>query len=262
MRLKVIQVNIWKGKFLDALIDFLIKEEPDIVTMQELSGGRESNWKDERKDIYPIIGEVLGQTLGLHGARGITWSVAEDPLSYLGNAMFARGTILSENMLWLKPTQEVPREEWKRDMEFAPYEALDCAVKVDGEEIRVISAHGAWTESPTDTPEKIRQATILKNHLISISGEPFILGGDLNMPPESKTIRTIAEAAENKTVLPPSMIKRTTHPAIHKTAATRPEGLLVDYIFTSPHWKTISIEAPVVAVSDHLPVIAVLEKAP
>ena len=131
---------------------------------------------------------------------------------------------------------------------------VQATIQLENLTIIAISVHGAWTAPPTDNEETIRQANLIASHLKSLGDAPFILGGDLNMPPESKVVGIISQAASN--LMLDSGIKQTTHPTVHKIA---PRGYLIDYVFTSKHFKKISIEAPEVLVSDHLPVIATLE---
>ena len=158
-----------------------------------------------------------------------------------------------------KPYQDMSPEEWRRDYIYGPNNAIDCFVNAGGVQLRVISVHGAWTKNPVDTPEKVRQAVILKGHIQKLGGTPFLIGGDMNEPPSSQVIRSIEEVARNATTTLKSSVTRSTHPKIHKTVSFRPEGLLVDYIFTSKHFDVLSVDAPEVTVSDHLPIRAVLE---
>lgn len=60
MKFKIIQVNIYRGKFLDKLVEFLRSEQPDIVTMQEVTGGKVNIWPDQSVDTFQYIKSVLG----------------------------------------------------------------------------------------------------------------------------------------------------------------------------------------------------------
>ena len=99
----------------------------------------------------------------------------------------------------------------------------------------------------------MRQAGIVADYLKNLDS-PFILGCDANNVAESKTIGTISKVAINLMV--GSGISQTTHPTKHKIA---PRGFLVDYIFTSNHFKLLRLQVPEILVSDHLPVVAELE---
>lgn len=255
MRLKVIQVNIWHGRFLPVLLDFLRAEAPDIITMQEVAGGAEYDGPGEPVDTYTFLHDGLGY----EGALGVTHeSVERGVRTYCGNAVFVKGTVRTQQTIWLRE----PRSEmgWQRphvQPDF-PRFAVEAEAEIGGRLLRVLSIHGAWTREPVDTPEKLNQAHRLAEHLRSLD-VPFILGIDANMPPSSAVVQTLDAAARN--VVRGSAITRTTHPTIHTIAKTKPAGLLVDYIYTSPHFRVLSIDAPEVAVTDHLPVRTVLEWA-
>lgn len=255
MELKVIQINIWKGAFLDALLDFFRHQDPDIITLQEVTGGTENRHGDRQLDLFTH----LQRRLGLSGALAVEWRVAQAPGSYSGKAILTKGEIVRHQTIWLHPYRVMSPREDRRDYPSCPRNVLDCTVRLGGTTFHVLSAHGAWTKAPVDTPHKLRQAHRLARHLSGLQPEPFILGGDLNLPPQARVIKILETVATNATTLPIACISRTTHPTIHATAASKPAGLLVDYIFVSPHFTVTSIDAPVVTVSDHLPVVATLE---
>ncbi|HLA04031.1 MAG TPA: hypothetical protein VJ065_02220, partial [Patescibacteria group bacterium] len=127
----------------------------------------------------------------------------------------------------------------------------ECTVY--GRKVSAISWHGAWTAPPTDTDETLRQAKEVANYLKNLK-EPFILGCDMNAVIQGKTAGLISQSANN--LMMNSQVLQTTHPKIHKIA---PRGFLIDYIFTSPHFKLKKLEVPQVTISDHLPVVAELE---
>ena len=134
-----------------------------------------------------------------------------------------------------------------------PRSIVEVLIDIRGFKMYALSCHGAWTAPPKDNRENWRQAKLIAKHLKDLD-LPFIMGADMNMPPETRVIKTIEKAAKN--LVKGSKIVQTTHPTVHKIA---PRGYLVDYIFTSAEFKKISIEAPEILVSDHLPLVAELE---
>ena len=127
---------------------------------------------------------------------------------------------------------------------------------LNGQKIRAISWHGAWTAPPTDTEETLRQAKLVTDYLTFLK-EPFILGCDMNAVPQGKSAGLINQSANN--LMMNSGVLQTNHPKVHKIA---PRGFLIDYIFTSSHFKLKKLEVPQFTISDHLPVIAELEFNP
>lgn len=251
MKLKVIQVNIYKGKYLSPLVEFLKKEDPDFVLMQEVASGEMSFFEDKNVNVF----DVLCEKLGMKGVFKNDALLASDPSSLHGNAVLSKYPIVKSDHVVLKEGAPISDEQFVDPAFFPdfPRGMVDASIDLNGRIIHVLSVHGAWTAPPTDTPETLRQARLISDHLKSLK-EPFIMGGDLNTTPDKKVIKIISENAKN--LMTDSAVKQTTHPAIHKIA---PRGLLVDYIFVSGEFKKISVEVPEIIVSDHLPVVALID---
>ncbi|OGL91590.1 hypothetical protein A3H11_04740 [Candidatus Uhrbacteria bacterium RIFCSPLOWO2_12_FULL_47_10] len=252
MRLKIIQINIYRGKFLDKLVEFLRAEAPDIITMQEVTGGRINFWNDESVDTFGYVKHALG----ISGAVTPIYRLVDNPAAYEGNAVLVRGNILNTKIVWLKEYREYPDVPWEQEGPEMPRNVLDATVDFGGTLIHVLVTHGAWTKDPIDTPEKLRQVRLLAEYLCSLKGEPFILGGDFNMEPGSEVIGKIDEVAHN--AIYDSNITNTLNLRTHRAAKILGNGRLVDFIYTSSHFTVVSIDTPQVDVSDHLPVRAVL----
>ena len=251
--LKFIQINIYKGQYLDVLTRFLKDQNPDFISMQEVTAG-ELNLCDKNLDLF----EYFKAELSLNGVIDKVMKPVDSPKSYLGNAVFSKNQIIDSKSLVLKTFNEftlVKFHDFKNFTNF-PRNLLSAECVLDGQKIRAISWHAAWTAPPTDTEETLRQAKEVADYLKNLK-EPFILGCDLNAIPQSMVAGLINGVANN--LMMNSGVLQTTHPKIHKIA---PRGFLIDYIFTSAHFKLKKLEVPEVTISDHLPVIAELEFDP
>lgn len=237
---------------MDRLVEFLRAEQPDVVTMQEVSGGDQNFWSDHTLDIFAY----LKMELGLVGVCAPAHNISGRPDFYFGNAVLIRGSVLDHAVLWLRPYREyLGPINYIQEGPTLPRNAVDVVTTVAGVPVHIVSTHGAWTEEPVDTPEKIRQAKALAHYLESLDA-PFVLGGDFNMPPGSAVVSAIDAVAKN--AVSGSAIQNTLNLRTHRAATKLSSGLLVDFIYTSPHFKVVSIDTPQVDVSDHLPVRAVL----
>lgn len=253
MRIKFVQVNIYLGKFLDELVDFLTAEKPDLVSMQEVSTNNFNLFENKDVNLF----EVLKKKLGMYGTYYGDVRLEGDPTSVFGNAVFSRFPVVNSNVVVLKTSRPIKVEElygYHPELFEQTYKhLLDLEVNIDGKSTHIMSWHGAWTAPPHDTRETLRQATLVYDHLKRING-PFILGGDLNAIPTSKTVGLIESVAVN--LMKGKGVEMTTNPKVHKIA---PRGYLIDYIFTSRDIKLIQLDVPQITVSDHLPVVAELE---
>lgn len=250
--MKMIQVNIWMGTLFPALVDFLRREQPDIITMQEVSGGEQNRCADKTFDTFVRLRDALG----MNGVVVSDYRSPKDPSSYFGNAVLTRGTVMDERIVWLKEYREIPNIGDANVWPTIPRCALDVTTEIAGQRIHAIAVHGAWESTPRDTPEKIRQANVLATHLRSLGNEPFILGGDFNMETGSQVMATIDAVAQN--AIAASTITNTLNLRIHYAKDKLPHGRRVDFIHHSPHFTVQSISAPEVDVSDHLPICATL----
>ncbi|OGD85786.1 hypothetical protein A2164_03205 [Candidatus Curtissbacteria bacterium RBG_13_35_7] len=254
MIIKFIQLNVFKGQYLDLLVDFLLKEDADFIVCQEVTIGKFNNYSDKSINLF----EILKDKLNLEGVFHGDLKIADFDNSLFGNAVFSKRKISSHYVLPLKTFRPLTKDELDgsgavKYRPIIPRHLLDANIFVNKKIIHVISWHGAWTAPPQDTKETLRQAKLVRNYLKNLN-EPFILGGDLNNVIQSKTVGLINKVANN--LMLNSGILQTTNPEVHKIS---PKGHLIDYIFTSDEFRLKSIRVEQVTVSDHLPVIAELE---
>lgn len=253
MKLKHIQINIYKGKYLDSLILFLKKENPDFISMQEVTWGFLNHFEDKEVNLF----EKLKDSLSMEGVCNFDWKVKGN-VGSLGNAVFSKFPIIDYKVTVLREPKEIDFEfvESEKGFPEAPRHFIDAICRVNNANVHVMSWHGAWTAPPVDTNETLRQSGIVRRYVdeLNSNNAPFLIGCDLNSTMDKKTVRLISEVTNNLMI--GKQIKQTTHPEIHKIA---PRGFLVDYIFISKHFRSKSLHVPEIIVSDHLPVIAELE---
>ena len=253
MVLKFIQINIYKGQYLDALIRFLKDQNPDFISMQEVTA-HELNLCDKNLDLF----DYFKKELRLNGVVDKVTKPTDAQDSYLGNAVFSRFEILDSEVLALKTFEGITlaKIDMVENFPLLSRHLISAECTVHGRKVHAISWHGAWTAPPTDTEKTLRQAKEVAGFLKNLK-EPFILGCDMNAVIQGKTAGLISQSANN--LMMNSGVLQTNHPKIHKIA---PRGFLIDYIFTSPHFKLKKLEVPEVTISDHLPVVAELEFNP
>lgn len=242
------------GKYLEDLVNFLNHEKPDIITMEEVSTNKFNLCEDQTISLF----DTICKETGLRGVYEPAAVLMNNSSSTLGNAVISRFDTVEKKIIVLKKFRPITKEEYENP-KFAhlfPKEEkhlLDLCLSIEGKNVHIISWHGAWVMNATDSFESIRQAKIVASHL-KIIKEPFILGGDLNVGPGTNTVEIINKVANN--LMTDSGIIQTTHPTVHKIS---PKGFLIDYIFTSGHFRVKSLKVQEVVVSDHLPVICELE---
>ena len=253
MTVKFIQVNAYMGKYLDELVDFLKSEDPDFISMQEVTTNDFNLCSNKDISLF----EYFSDKLKMHGEFNGDLKLAGHPDSVFGNAVFSRFPVIHRKVVVLKSFRPLTLAELSGDSgefrEQIDRHLLDAQISINGKLMHVLCWHGAWTAPPHDTDETSRQADIVYDYMRTIN-EPFILGGDLNAIIGSKTVNLMSTIANN--VMLNSKVSMTTNPKVHKIA---PRGYLIDFIFTSQDIRLIDLTVPEITVSDHLPVIAWLE---
>src|SRR4030066_232939 len=148
--IKFIQINIYKGRYLDALTRFLKDQNPDFISMQEVTAG-ELNLCDKNIDLF----EYFKAELSLNGVIDKVMKPADSPKSYLGNAVFSKHQIIDSETLVLKTFNEFTLAKFHDFKNFTnfPRNLLSAECAINGRKIHAISWHGAWTAPPTDTEE-------------------------------------------------------------------------------------------------------------
>lgn len=254
MRVKFLQINIFKGKFLEELVEFIKKQEPDIITMQEVSAGN-VNFYVEKTNLFDLLKERLGDYRGVFHSNT---KIVDSPTALFGNAVFSKKPICGSQVIGLQTFRHLTFDEFNNNTDDVwsklSRHMLDAVIDFGDFRLHAISTHFRRIVPPVDNPQSTKQAKLIASHLQFLGNEPFIVGGDFNMPPESEVIKIVSGAANN--LMTDSGVKQTLNPRVHELGD---RGYLVDFIFTSKHFKKVSLDVPQVTVSDHLPIVAELE---
>lgn len=229
MKIKILSWNIWGGKYLDGVVDFLQAAHADIIGLQEVVEEGSGNSAQ-------TIAEKLGYQYVCYG-RAMSMSVEGKEVT-LGNAVISKYPIVESK-------RHVLSDEKSRV-------AVQADIKIGNETLHVFSAHLVHThQKPSDIQEK--QTDTLTSLLPK---EKTVLMGDFNALPESSVIRRMNEVLVN-TESKASTPTWSVYP--EKCCPMKSVQCKLDYIFTTPDLKSESFVVSSSKASDHLPVSVVLE---
>ncbi len=249
MTLKLLQLNIFQGKYIDNIIKFVKENDVDILCLQEVTGG---GWSHGGENYYPDmdvpVGKPISASINLdcfaqlrsqlnYDGELIKYiALKKDKNSYQSNAIFYKNlTLKNHTEIWMLPYQEYEKvEDAKPDTQ--PRAALNLEFEVDGREFNVITSHMAWGRLPIDEDYKVEQAKKLHDELAKITN-PFIFTADFNVTAETKTARTFDDLAKNLTE--EAGIVNTLNNRTHVVQKLFPPGLAVDFVFVTPQIKLI-----------------------
>lgn len=272
MVVKLLQLNIFQGKFLDRIIDLVKKEDFDILHFQEVTGNELS-----KGGTYNFGGELASRQieasksaldqdcfeeikikLGLNGELLTTHYLKGDPTSYYGNATFYKknlNIIGKEKKLLSDPTHmEIDHDftEWEKE----PRGFISVAFEFDGKKAYFINTHLAWGPRPDDKEYKLEQARKLYDYVKSLDA-PFVLSGDFNVTPETKTASMFNDLGKNLTV--ENSLVNTLNLRVHPAKHLEP-GLAVDYIIVSKGLEVKNFKLiEDIDLSDHLALFVEIE---
>jgi endonuclease/exonuclease/phosphatase family metal-dependent hydrolase len=232
--LRVVSYNIKHGQGNDKVVDLersasvIRAQRPDIVGLQEVDD------RTERSGKVPQA-ERLGELLGMHHA--------------FGRFMDYRGGAYGMAILTRQPivaTHSIPLPEGNE-----PRIALAVQTRVGtgpSESLTIVNVHFDWV---SDDGFRFAQAGAVAKYLDGLR-TPFILLGDFNDLPESRTLALFkARAGEARKP-----------EADRFTFSAEAPAREIDYIFFAPPSQWRAREVKVVderVASDHRPVLAVLE---
>ncbi len=235
LRLRVASYNIRHGAGLDGRVDLertarvLEGIAPDFVGLQEVDMG---------------TGRSSGQSQMQALARTLSMQATFGKFMDYDGGRYGMGILSAYPVV---DSESVPLPEGSE-----PRVALSVLAQLPGgERIRVINVHFDWI---ADDADRFAQARVLRTYLAKCP-EPFLLVGDFNDLPASRTLELMREVAAE---IPKSPQSRFTIPADEPTKE-------IDYLFCAPlkRWK-ISVSNVVAerVASDHRPLYADLVLLP
>jgi len=267
--MKIIQLNCWNFRYFDEMLTFLKQEKPDIINLQEVSFANPRIDPEGKHDYF----EILKKELGMDGIFA-PWQevVLNSGIHYkFGNAFLTKldivdyGVFFEPNLDELKITNEadetfqaiLQNDKTKYHLFFKEAKNYIWAtLKYKNQLIRNLTTHYTASFECTEILQIIDQTKSVINFLDNVKPLPTIFTGDLNIHDKSYSISLLKDKLD---LVNPGLVN-TLNPEIHPLFKNKPDnkGLAVDYIF-STGFTTKSCACPVIAISDHLPVIAELE---
>ncbi|MEO1609885.1 MAG: endonuclease/exonuclease/phosphatase family protein [Pseudomonadota bacterium] len=237
--MRILSLNIEGPKHLDRVVPFLNSQCPDIACLQELSDS----------DIPTILSQTnLKKCHFVAMAR----HPALQPDQRGGVGIFSRYPFIATNHLTYAGQGKGDRvvDLANEETRFRTCRYVVALVKLDinGIIFRIGTTHFPWTSNGQPTSFQWQAA----HNLISLlNDQPIVLTGDFNAPRGGPIFELLAE---KWTDWIPPYITTSLDPELHYAA---PLELMVDGLFTSPHYQANSV-AFHDGLSDHQAIIAEL----
>jgi endonuclease/exonuclease/phosphatase family metal-dependent hydrolase len=243
---------MWEGgKLFPGILDFLRKQDADILLLQEVHAGTDANLPDSYRSI-----DILNQAL-----RYPYYDFAPAMLNTLpegsvksGNAIFSKLPIaqVHEPIFFADPYRE--RTE-SNPAEFAttPRNLQHITVRNGDTELNLFNLHGVWDlDGDNYSVQRQRMSDAI---VAATAGQHnVVLAGDTNAKPTNKAMLALQPQLSSVfgTELTTTFNMRRKHNPGYATAA-------VDMMFVSPTVRIVSKQCPDVDISDHRPLVVTLK---
>ncbi len=248
MSFKFICLNLWEGgRLFDEIVSWLREERADIIALQEVY--KSSDQRLERR--YRSLAE-LRRALGLsHYCFGPAFMDYRERVTEVGNGVLSKFPIKAGRTVFY----DVPYDSHfmdKEDFTQAPRNLQHARVEVGGNVINVFNTQGIWGLDGDDNERRLNMARTIVKEIGD--KENVVLAGDFNVREDTETVATIESRLLNifRGELKSSFNMRWKKNPNFATA-------VVDMIFVSGDLKVVQHYVPEVNVSDHRPLVAVLE---
>lgn len=264
MKIKFLCINLWMGgNLMDEIIAFIKKEDPDIIAMQEVYDGHDKSWARQYRSM-----DVFKQELDYKYNHFAPTFLNHRDIGKIeqGNAVFSKFSIKSTDITFYDQPYNKNYEEKKENFPFTPRNLQRVVVDIDGKELNVFNTQGIWG---TDGDDNERRLKMSKTIIEQIKGKDnIILTGDFNVQENTQTINNIEKYLTNifkgefKTTF---NMPRKINPGVAHSYKASPKDAagfaeaVIDFIFVSPDMKVVEHSSPEVDVSDHKPLLAVLD---
>ncbi|HEY5152532.1 MAG TPA: endonuclease/exonuclease/phosphatase family protein [Candidatus Saccharimonadales bacterium] len=243
--MKIIQANIWGGKLGQQIMDFLVREKPDFVCMQEVNDldGR-AGYK-----FFATLDEIKNGAGLPEAAMSASYAsrYMERELKY-GNAVLSRLPLASAKTVFTRGSYKHNFDVTKDDGNIRNLQFV--TVKVSGRVLNILNHHGHHVpDSKAGNDETSRQMHVIADVIDSLDG-PIILCGDFNLAPDSESLAIINGKLTNLSIK--YGLKRT----YNQFSAV---NTVCDYIFVNDLVKVRHFAMSEDLISDHKALIMEFE---
>jgi endonuclease/exonuclease/phosphatase family metal-dependent hydrolase len=254
MTIKIISLNLWIGGiFFEEIISFCKKENADVYFFQEVYNSSDVALPAQYRSFTELQKQL--NIPHAHFAPAFIETVEEvDTKMVQGNAILSRFPLTEISVTHY----DVPfgeRINSREAFHLSPRSLQHVTAAVENQTLHLLNTQGIWGEDGEDSPRRLQMA----ENIVAEIGEshPVILAGDLNVRPHTQTIATIEKKVIN--VFKDEL--RTTFNVKQKDLEKYPgyAEAVVDMLFITSDISVVEHWCLNVDISDHLPLVAILE---
>ncbi len=250
-KVKFLTLNTWYGGILfDPLIDFLQKENADVLNLQEVYDGKDPSL-EKRFRCLDILTKELGYSFFSFTPSFIDTSSGQD-LPW-GNVILSKYPLQEKETIFFKGSPDRFNLKDTSPWRF-PRNIQHVQVQISKDTLlNVFNTHGIWGKDAKDNKNRLSMSKIICEQIKN--KQHVILSGDFNVDQNTKTIENIEQHLINvfKNEL------KTTFNIKQKGTKAGFAKSVVDMVFVSKDIRVTQHSCPDVNISDHLPLMCVFE---
>lgn len=251
MRLKFLCLNVWNGgKLFDALAAFLAAERADVLALQEVRNSTDSALPRDRRTAI-VLQEQLGYPHAHFAPAFLDHRVS--PAAVTGNLILSRFPILRSEATFGDIPYGAPFLHGDTgDYRRTPRNLQHCELEANATTVHIFNTQGVWGRDGNDNPRRLAMGEAIAQ---AVAPHPnVILAGDFNVQDGTQTLARIERHLRNLFTG-----ERTTSFNMRRKTNPGYATAVVDMVFASPTFRVLEHRQPDVDVSDHLPLVCVLE---
>lgn len=248
MKISLLQWNFLYKENPDNIIKVIKKLNPDIICAQELI-------QNLQNKIIPNEPDYIAKKINYHYFyhQADTWSPPRNGKETQGNAIFSRFPMISKSHYYLSPPHHNSTSALDEGRVY-----LESVINTGNFTITIATTHLSFSPKFRLNKKRLNELKILTK-IIKSKKNNYILTGDLNTIPSSLIIKTILRYLKNAG---PDLSEPTwTTKAFnyHQLFIETKLRWRLDYIFTSQNIKICYSKIIKTKVSDHLPILSLVE---
>lgn len=245
--MKLIQLNIWQGRLLREVIDFLQNEQPDFVCMQEVYSSNIDTPLYDFLNCYERIHEVFPEYYGFF-SEAYKMEFMGEPFGF-GNAILSKYALSGTETFPINGEYQVYKNLTNyigntRNLQRALVTINDTT------SFTLFNHHGYWDQSPLGNNLTVDALQKVSSIIANTTG-PVVFAGDLNVIPGSPALQTFNGLLQDLTE---TYQVKTTLSELGKVP-----DVPCDHIMVSDDVKVLNYETKSRLVSDHMPIVLEFE---
>jgi endonuclease/exonuclease/phosphatase family metal-dependent hydrolase len=240
--MKILQLNTWGGRLQRQVINLLIKEQPDVVCLQEVIRVH----KGDDNLFFGTLREILEQLPDYKSYFSPVFGIP-----FMGTQADFGNCILTK-LAMTKQETIFTNKQYVSNFNFDDYDynvrnLQHVIVTTPNGPLHVLNHHGHHVAAHKDGDDQtFRQTKQIADYIRSLKGN-VLLTGDFNLSPHSESLEQINDILENQCLK---------HPVTTTRNQFTPKTEVCDYIFTNKEMTVSNFKILPDLVSDHMALVA------